>query len=346
MEGVFFHSVFEVRGYICRMWDWVNALAQQWKTALGYQAPALGRRTYRGILTLGMGGSAFGAEVARAWSESRSSLPWVIGRDYRLPGWVDDEVLVIAASYSGTTEETLSAASAALRRGCTVVGLASGGTLKAWAEEGRLAGFVELPAGYAPRAAVPFSIGAQLAIAEGAELIPASWRLEGEALLSALSSMPPSHTELQTLAGNWEKRLIAIYTSEPYASIGLRARQQIQENAKHLAWHHTIPEMNHNEIVGLQHPSLSEQLAVWLLEGGQSHPRHRVRRAFLENLLQSRNIPFARLEAPAGLPHLAELLWLLHAVDIFSLYLAERHQIDPTPVPIIDALKAHLAAQA
>ena len=304
-------------------------------------------RSYRAVVTLGMGGSAFGAEVARSWAETQAAIPWLVIRDYRLPAWVDDEVLVIAASYSGTTEETLSAAATALTRGCTVVGLSSGGRLKAWAEEGRLADFVELPSGYAPRAAVPYAIGAQLAIAESAQLIPPTWRQEGQALLTALQSQnSPSFIELQSLAAQWQNRLIAIYAAEPYGAIALRARQQIQENAKHLAWHHTLPEMNHNEIVGLEHPDLPNRLAVWLIDGHQAHPRHRLRRAFLENTLERRGIPFARLMCPFSLPYLAEMLWLLHAVDIFSVFLAETHGVNPTPVPIIDELKAYLAQKA
>ncbi len=304
-------------------------------------------RSYRAVVTLGMGGSAFGAEVARSWAETQAAIPWLVIRDYRLPAWVDDEVLVIAASYSGTTEETLSAAATALTRGCAVVGLSSGGRLKAWAEEGRLAAFVGLPSGYAPRAAVPYAIGAQLAIAESAQLIPPTWRQEGQALLTALQSQnSPSFTELQSLAAQWQNRLIAIYAAEPYGAIALRARQQIQENAKHLAWHHTLPEMNHNEIVGLEHPDLPNRLAVWLIDGHQAHPRHRLRRAFLENTLEKRGIPFARLMCPFPLPYLAEMLWLLHAVDIFSVFLAETHGVNPTPVPIIDELKAYLAQKA
>jgi len=329
------------------VWDWVKSLAIQWEAALRYEVRGLPARVYRAVVTLGMGGSAFGAEVVRSWAETQAAIPWVIIRDYRLPAWVDDEVLVIAASYSGTTEETLSAAATAIKRGCAVVGLSSGGTLKAWAEEGRLADFVELPSGYAPRAAVPYAIGAQLAIAEGAQLIPSTWRQEGRALLTTLKGQShPLTAELQSLASQWKDRLIAIYATEPYAAIALRARQQIQENAKHLAWHHTIPEMNHNEIVGLEFPDLTGRLAVWLIDGQQAHPRHRLRRNFLESTLEKRGIPFARLIGPASLPYLAEMLWLLHAVDIFSVFLAEAHGVNPTPVPIIDELKAYLAQKA
>lgn len=329
------------------MWDWIKGFSGQWQAALRYEVGALPQRSYRAIVTLGMGGSAFGAEVARSWAENHAAIPWFIIRDYRLPGWVDDEVLIIAASYSGTTEETLSAASAALSRGCTVVGLSSGGILKTWAEEGRLADFVELPSGYAPRAAVAYSIGAQLAIAEGARVIPPTWRSEGEALFTALrSSAPPPAADLQALAQTWQNRLIAIYATQPYEAVALRARQQIQENAKHLAWHHTIPEMNHNEIVGLEHPDLSHRLAVWLIDGHHAHPRHRLRRRFLEEILQKRGIPSSQLMCPTPLPYLAEMLWLLHAVDIFSVYLSEAHGVAPTPVPIIDELKAYLAQKA
>ncbi len=329
------------------MWDWIRALPQQWEKALAYEVADLPERAYSQIVTVGMGGSAFGAEVAAAWAQQHSSIPWRILRDYTLPQWVNAQTLVIAASYSGTTEETLTATEEAIRRGCLVVGLSSGGTLGTWAEAGQLSHWLALPSGYAPRAAVPYAIGAQLAIAEAARLIPSTWREESRALFRALrGSSHPNFSQLQALAKTWTDRLIAIYAPEPYAPIALRARQQIQENAKHLAWHHVIPEMNHNELVGLENPLLSERLAVLLITGPHMHPRHTLRIEFLLRILERRHIPYALIESPPDLPYLAALLWALHAVDIFSVYLAEAHSVDPTPVPVIDELKHYLAQKA
>lgn len=310
------------------------------------EAPAISLKggPWQAILTLGMGGSAFGAEVVRSWCEPHLSLPWIILRDYRLPRWVGPSTLVLAASYSGTTEETLEATEEALRRGATVVGIASGGVLREWGESGRLAAFIPLPSGRAPRAAVPFSITAQLRLLEGAGLIPDTWRTESQALLKLLLSKDhPSLPALKTLAENWQNRCIFIYAPTGYESIALRARQQIQENAKHLASHHTIPEMNHNEIVGWDFPApLGEKIAFWILSGSHTHPRNLLRIRFMENILQEKGLPYAHWQAPQA-PYLAELLWLFHAVDIFSVYLAELHGVDPTPVPIIDRLKKYLA---
>jgi glucose/mannose-6-phosphate isomerase len=310
------------------------------------EAPAIPLKggPWQAILTLGMGGSAFGAEVVRSWCEPHLELPWIILRDYRLPRWVGPSTLVLAASYSGTTEETLEATEEALRRGATVVGIASGGTLRAWGESGRLAAFIPLPAGRAPRAAVPFSITAQLRLLEGAGLIPDTWRTESQALLKLLLSKDhPSLPALKTLAQSWQNRCIFIYAPTGYEAIALRARQQIQENAKHLASHHTIPEMNHNEIVGWDFPApLGEKAAFWILSGSHTHPRNLLRIRFMEKVLQEKGLPYAHWQAPQA-PLLAELMWLFHAVDIFSVYLAELRGVDPTPVPIIDRLKKYLA---
>lgn len=328
------------------MWEWVRSLPNDWMA--GMEAPPIqvAGGPWQAIVTLGMGGSAFGAEVVRSWAETYLDIPWLILRDYRLPKWVNAHTLVLACSYSGTTEETLEATEAALQRGATVVGIASGGTLRSWGENGRLAGFIPLPEGRAPRAAVPFSITAQLRLLEGLQLIPDTWRSESQALLKLLLSRDhPNQQELRTLAENWASKCIAVYAPTGYEAIALRARQQIQENAKHMAWHHTIPEMNHNELVGWEYPSpLGEKVAVWLLSGSHTHPRNLTRIAFMEGLLRERNLPYHLLRPPAA-PYLAELLWLFHAVDIFSVYLAEQHSVDPTPVPVIDRLKAHLAGR-
>lgn len=329
------------------MWQWVRSLPEDWQA--GIEAPALPIETGTpaNIALIGMGGSAFGAEIVRAWSRPYLSVPWEIIRDYRLPAWLNSGTLVIAASYSGTTEETLEATEEALRRGATVIGIASGGTLREWGESGRLRGFVPLPEGRPPRAAAPLSITAQFRLLEGAGLIPSSWREEGQALLSLLfSTKHPDSIALKSLSEQWQHHLIALYTPPEYEPIALRARQQIQENAKHLAWHHVVPEMNHNEIVGWEYPApLTERVAFWLIEGSHTHPRNHLRMDFMERLMQERNLPYVRWQAPKA-PYLAELMWLFHAVDLFSVHLAERHGVDPTPVPVIDRLKSHLAQQS
>ncbi|MCS6895743.1 MAG: hypothetical protein NZZ60_06320 [Bacteroidia bacterium] len=326
------------------MWEWVRNLQAEWQAGIESPPIPLTGGPYKAVVVLGMGGSAFGAEVVRAWSRAYLTVPWEIIRDYRLPAWVDAGVLVIAASYSGMTEETLEATEEALKRRATVVGVASGGTLRSWGESGRLKAFVPLPAGRSPRAAVPFSIAAHFRVLEGAGLIPPSWREEGKALLALLASdSHPDNVGLKALSEQWANHLIALYAPTEYEPIALRARQQIQENAKHMAWHHALPEMNHNEIVGWEYPSpLGEKMAIWLLEGHHIHPRTRLRLDFMEEVIRERQLSYVRLRAPYA-PYLAELMWLLHAVDIFSIYLAEAHGVNPTPVPVIDRLKAHLA---
>ncbi|MCX8112645.1 MAG: hypothetical protein N3E49_05545 [Bacteroidia bacterium] len=329
------------------MWEWVRSLPADLQAGVEAPAITLEGGPYTAIVTIGMGGSAFGAEVVRAWSRRHLAVPWEIIRDYRLPAWVGKHTLVLAASYSGTTEETLEGVEEALRRNAPVVGLASGGILRAWGENGRLKGFIPLPAGRPPRGAAPLSMMAQFRLLEGLGLIPSLWREEIRALFPLiLGPAQPDNSALKALSEQWQHHLIVIYAPSEYECIALRARQQIQENAKHLAWHHVVPEMNHNEIVGLEYPApLSDKVAVWLLEGSHTHPRNRLRMRFMEGILQERGLPYARWQAPES-PYLAELLWLFYSVDIFSVYLAEQHAVDPTPVPIIDRLKAHLAAQA
>ncbi|MEN2992548.1 MAG: SIS domain-containing protein [Bacteroidia bacterium] len=329
------------------MWEWIRRFGNDWQEGLEAPAVPILAKPWRAIATLGMGGSAFGAEIVRAWARPYLKLPWEIIRDYRLPAWVDSATLVIAASYSGMTEETLAATEEALRRGASVVGLASGGLLAQWGQEGRLAAFLDLPSGRPPRAAAHLSVLAQFRLLEGAGLIPSSWREEAKALLPLLfSAQHPDTTRLKALAAEWANRLIVFYAPNEYEPIALRARQQVQENAKHLAWHHAVPEMNHNEIVGWEQPvPLSERIAVCLIYGSHTHPRTRLRLRFMESLLNQRRIPYTTLEAPPA-PYLTELMWLFHAVDIFSVFLAEVHGLDPTPVPVIDQLKQHLAQQA
>jgi len=84
-------------------------------------------KNIQNIVLGGMGGSAWPALVLGSWPTV--SVPFEISRDYTVPSYVNENTLYIASSYSGNTEETISALQEAANRGAAIVVMAAGGKL-------------------------------------------------------------------------------------------------------------------------------------------------------------------------------------------------------------------------
>ena len=109
----------------------------------------------KNIVIIGMGGSAIGGEILQGWLRDKLPIPIEVCRDYTLPAYTNKDTLIFANSYSGNTEETLTAFLAAIKRGCTVVAVTSGGQLGAFCKKLRVPHLI-IPSGFQPRVAIPY----------------------------------------------------------------------------------------------------------------------------------------------------------------------------------------------
>lgn len=322
-------------------------LAAGWAAAAGadtFEAPgALG-----GVVVCGMGGSAIGGDLVRALAEAESPVPVVVNRSYALPAWVGGRSLVVVSSYSGGTEETLSAYAEVRRRGARVVVIASGGEA---AEQAREAGhpLVTIEGGMQPRAALGHSLGALLRIARRFGLVS----LADEAFAAAVEAAhvrAARHDEADAanpavaLAARWGDALPVVYTGagllEP---VGLRWRGQIQENAKHPAVGNVLPELDHNEIMGFEAgpEALLGAMQVVVLRDRDDHPQVVKRVAATRALVEPRVGGWVEVESE-GDGRLDRMLSLVQLGDAASFWLAMAKGVDPTPVETIQALKRQL----
>jgi glucose/mannose-6-phosphate isomerase len=303
------------------------------------------------IVISGMGGSAIGGDVIRMVTAESLKIPMVVCRDYRLPGYIDRSTLLFASSYSGNTEETLSAYAQAKVAGASILCLTSGGRLGELARANGHPVF-PLPAGLPPRAALGYSSIMLLSALVTLGLAPDMT----EALQETVSILnhlvhaygpgtPTRDNPAKTLAISLHGRIIAVYgSSEVTDPVAVRWRGQIEENAKTLAFHHVLPEMNHNELVGWEYPAAHLRgLGVVFLRDRLDHPQ--VQRRF--------GLTCEVVEKKAGAVHqvwsegnsrLARLFSLICLGDFVSLYLAYLNEVDPTPVAIIETLKQRLGS--
>lgn len=332
------------------MYDAIRDFPEQWRHGRALaQAfdPGFALKEKDHLVIAGMGGSAIGGDLLRTLVADTARRPVTVVRNYQLPGFVTERSVVIASSYSGNTEETLTAFEAAQARGAAVVCVASGGELLRRARAEGLP-YLQIPGGLQPRAALGYSFTALLTIAEHMELVPpdeAAWK-ETQELLEQQSEVfsDPSGNDALELAEALQYRLPFIYSSVGLMeAVNLRWRCQIQENAKRLASGNVYPELNHNEIMGWEYPGpLQEMIGVIVLRDREDLPRIQQRIEVTRELIADRAGYWAEVQSQ-GESRLARMMSLVNLGDWVSLYLAVLLGVDPTPVPLIGQLKEVLA---
>jgi glucose/mannose-6-phosphate isomerase len=303
-----------------------------------------------GVVVCGMGGSAIGADVVGACL-AELAVPYQVVRGYELPTWVSSSTLVIAVSYSGNTEETLSSVARALPRGCRPVCVASGGRLAALARERGLP-LVSVPAGLQPRAslgylATPIAAALEAAgVARGfdeqvAEAIEVTRDLAAE----LAPDVDEGENRAKQIARRIAGRLPLIYGAGVTVPAARRWKGQLNENAKTPAFFNELPELDHNELAGWEtNTALGAGALLVLLDDPRGDERLRLRMALTGTIVAPHVAGVARVTARGVLP-LARVLSSVSVGDFTSLYLALIYGVDPAPVAAIEDLKARLAAE-
>jgi glucose/mannose-6-phosphate isomerase len=300
------------------------------------------------VLVLAMGGSAIGSDVVAGIAGSRLRVPLIVQRDYELPSWANDRTLVVAASHSGETVETLHAAAQARAAGLPLVVISTGGELSRQATEAGTP-LLRYPAGGQPRAAIGFGVGILHELLVSAGLIsdpdpvgPAVQTLD--ALLER--NAPAVETDAnpaKQLAWAMFGRIPVVYGAGPMAPVARRWKTQLNENAKSWAMVEPMPEANHNAIEGSLNPrELSDAPYVVQVRDPDEPTEIAARYKVVEELLGERATNRSAVwgEGPSMM---ARVLSALTFGDLVSVYLAILYQTDPTPVTLLAMLKERLA---
>lgn len=301
------------------------------------------------VVILGMGGSAIGGDLLKGLTASLSRPLVLVQREYNLPGWVDEKTLVIGASYSGNTEETLSAFTQALKKNCKKLVISTGGRLTELAGQNNVPVFV-IEHVSPPRAALGYSLLPLLAIMQNLGFLSGE-AAEVDGMVSALKLMcqswqedsPREHNQAKMLAARIYGKIVVIYGAGILTDVARRWKTQINENSKQWAFFETLPELNHNAVLGYRYPAgTSDRVYVLFLRCQSLHPRTLVRYNVTGELLEKSGIPYQYLDSQGG-NDLKHVMTLLLLGDWVSYYLAILNSIDPSPVPEIDLLKKRLA---
>jgi glucose/mannose-6-phosphate isomerase len=338
---------FDKSGMLEHLHAFPEQCQKAWEKVQKFELPHLHTRISN-IVILGMGGSAIGGDFVRRLAMAECNSPVWVHRDYSLPAFVDESTLIIASSYSGNTEETLSAFTKSLGTAAKKLAITSGGKLKDLAEKEGIPVYV-IDYKAPPRAAFPHSFVPLLGIFQKLGLLADKSGDVQEAVnvLNKLSgdlieTEPPASNPAKQLAARLQGHIAVIYGAGMLSEVARRWKGEFNENSKAWAFFESFPELNHNTVVGYEFPpEASERIHVFMLRSPSLHPRILLRYDVTAKLLAKAGISYEFVEA-RGKSALAQMLSLVHLGDYASFYLSMLNEVDPTSTNAIDFVKQAL----
>lgn len=306
-------------------------------------------REIRSIVIAGMGGSALAALMVKTLLNRELALPIEVVRTYDLPQYVNANTLVIASSYSGNTEETLSALQQARSIGAQVAIMTSGGELVNIAQGNDIA-YVQLPSGAQPRMATIYNLSGLFALLEVFGVISNKFSTELKGMADWLRGEISQWVPEAPTQNNFAKRLAlrsagttpVVYGSALTSSLAYKWKISWNENAKNVAFWNEYPEFNHNEFMGWASHPVEKPFTVFDLRSSFDSARIAQRFELSDRLLSGRRPAAVSIELK-GNSVLAQMVWGAVLADFASTYVAILNNVDPTPVVLIEKLKQELA---
>jgi len=309
-----------------------------------FEKPEIGSG-YESVVFAGMGGSALVALVARSWPGVNA--PFEICRRYDIPKYVSEKTLFIASSYSGNTEETLSALVEAEAKEAKIVVISQGGKLSEIAKSKNYP-LLTLPDTKQPRFSVLAALKALTIILETVGLTDnKTTELAGvevflsQAIKAWLPTVPAKDNPAKRLAEELAGKSIAVYGGPLMAPAAYKWKTNFNESAKNVAWWNELPEFDHNELSGWTSHPVRKPYEIIELRSNFEHPRVQKRFEVGEKLLSGRR-PAPYVVAVQGKTLLEQLVWAIAYGDFVSIYLALLNGVNPSPVDIVEKFKAEL----
>jgi len=301
--------------------------------------PAAGHINH--IYVAGLGGSGIGADFVSSFIQDECKLPFLVRKGYHVPAFVGPNTLAIASSYSGNTEETLISYDQMKQQGARIICVTSGGKILERAKSDGY-DYVQVPGNWpSPRACLGFSIAAQLWTLHHLGLIADRAIKDLASAVTLLRTEEDDiRTQAQAIANRLHHKIPVIYIEDRMEPVAVRLRQQINENSKALCWHHVVPEMNHNELVGWTEKN--ENLTVLYLRNEDDFSRNAVRMDINKKIIGQYASEIIEVYSK-GTNLIERSMYLVHLGDWISWYLAELRGVDSMEVNVIDFLKGELA---
>ena len=294
----------------------------------------------KNILICGLGGSGIGGEIVSDILVEKIKIPIIANKNYCIPSFVSKHTLVIANSYSGNTEETLAALQKCKKKDAEIAIITSGGSLQIIAKKNNY-NRVFIPSGHPPRAMLAYSFTQIFYILNHYNIISDFFKADIKQAISLLDRKKDSIQQMAMgLAKKMFKKTPVIYVSDGFEGVAIRFRQQINENSKMLCWHHVIPEMNHNELLGWR--TNVNDLAVIYFRNNCDHERNQVRIDINKQVIGNYTNNISEVWSE-GDTLIEKSLYHINLGDWVSWYLSQMNNVDAIEINVINFLKNELA---
>ena len=293
----------------------------------------------RNVLICGLGGSGIGGTIVSDIISPKVDIPITATKDYSIPNFVNEHTLVIANSYSGNTEETLYALEKCQAKGAEIAVITSGGKLKAIAEENKYNKII-IPGNQPPRAMFGYAFTELFFMLNHYGIIDDSFKSD---FTKAIELLDTEKSDIQeqamSLAKKMYKQTPVIYVANGFEGVAVRFRQQINENSKMLCWHHVVPEMNHNELLGWR--TNVNDLAVVYFRNKSDYDRNQIRMDINKKVISEYTDNISEIWSK-GDSLIENSLYHISLGDWVSWYLSEMNNVDAIEIDVIDFLKGEL----
>ena len=320
----------------------VEGFTKQLKEALDIANAAVltKKNNIQNIVVTGLGGSGIGGTILSELVQSECPIPIIVNKDYFLPAFVNANSLVVISSYSGNTEETLSAMKQAIDKNAQIVCVTSGGEVRAIAEKYNFDTII-IPGGHPPRSCIGYSLVQLFKIVQFNGFVKTDLLNQVKTTITLLDNEKDAiKVESAIIAKKLLNKISVIYSLGSCEGAAVRFRQQINENSKMLCWHHTLPEMNHNELVGWTEKN--DALAVVTLRTSFDYERTIKRYDICKTLFAKYSNSVTDITAK-GTSKVEQFFYLINIGDWISCYIADLKNIDAVEVDVITNLKNALA---
>lgn len=292
------------------------------------------------VLICGLGGSGIGGSIVSELVFENANVPINICKGYFLPEYINKNTLVIISSYSGNTEETLNCMMQAFQRSAKIVAITSGGKVEETTKAMK-ADCIVVPGGMPPRSCLGYSLTQLFFILGFNKIISTEYKAELKAAIKLIDKEEKNIIkEATSIAKKLVGKMPVIYATTHNEGIAIRFRQQLNENAKILCWHHIIPEMNHNELVGWTEKNNNLSVVFFIDENEYSQNVKRIEinksiiKKYTDNITEIHSKGKSKIE---------KAIYFIHLGDWVSVILGELRKVDLMEVNVINHLKSKLS---
>lgn len=293
---------------------------------------------FKNVIICGMGGSTLPVGVLN--TVASPNVPVLAHRDYNLPKEANENSLIVCISYSGNTEETLSALEKAIEKKLKIVSIATGGRIEEICKKNNLP-FVKIPSGIEPRSALGYLFASLAKVLSNSGIIEDLSEEITKTAKDLKELMEDLEKHGKDLAKKLSNKIPVVYASNGLKNIARIWKIKLNENSKTPAFWNYFPELNHNEMVGFSRLEKDNPFYFVILRDHQENTRNLKRMELFATLLKEKHSGISFVEIKQG-PLMSRAFSTLLLGDWVSYYLALENKVDPTPVKMVEDFKKML----